>query len=209
MSHDDPQEHVRTIDGREYYSQAGQDLFALEMTNHKRGGYYCEIGGGHPFESNNTFLLEQSYDWKGLSIEFDSDLASRYNRLRSNPCHCSDATRFDYVSFFAQHGFPTQIDYLSLDIDPAPTTYRALEHLPLDQYRFSVITYEHDAYLSGAEFMVKSRELLRERGYQLVVANVKSFGRDFEDWWVDPKTVPETRWRRFCAETTEFSELFK
>jgi len=47
----------------EYYSQAGQDLFVTRMLKNKVGGFFIEVGGSHPFESNNTFLLEKEYKW--------------------------------------------------------------------------------------------------------------------------------------------------
>lgn len=193
---------------RTYFSQAGQDLFVLAMLENKRGGYYCEIGGADPFESNNTFLLENSYDWMGFSVEFDHGLAKKFNAERKNYCVCEDATKFDYLNQFQSLGLPRQIDYLSVDIEPAENTYKALRKLPMDLYRFSVITYEHDRHADGVEHMLLSREYLSGRGYQLVIENVKCFGRDFEDWWVDPMVVPSATWQKFQNKNIEFSEIF-
>lgn len=201
--------YQRTLDGKTYFSQAGQDLFVLAMLQGKSHGVYCEIGGAHPIESNNTFLLEHTFGWQGVSIEFDRSLVDIYNQTRTNRCLCADATTLDYTSLFKEQRFPPQVDYLSVDIEPAENTYAALCQIPFDSHRFSVITYEHDFHLSGPEYMNRSRQFLTERGYQLVVGNVLSFGRDFEDWWVDPLSINESIWRPFCSAHIEFSEVFR
>lgn len=201
--------NIRTMQGRNYFSQAGQDLFVLEMLNNKKNGFYIEIGGADPFESNNTFLLEKDFSWQGFSIEFDETLATRYNTMRSNPCFCDDATAYDYLSKTKLLNFPAQIDYLSVDIDPVENTYLALKKCPFDQHRFSVITFEHDAYASGTEYMELSRAFLESRGYQLVAKNVKCFGRDFEDWWIDPNVIAKSTWSKFVSDSKEFSTIFE
>jgi hypothetical protein len=201
--------NIRTMQGRNYFSQAGQDLFVLAMLNNKKHGFYIEIGGADPFESNNTFLLEKDFFWKGFSIEFDKPLAARYSSMRNNPCFCDDAIIYDYGGTTKLLNFPTQIDYLSVDIDPVENTYLALKKCHFDKHRFSVITFEHDAYVSGTKFMKLSRTFLESNGYQLVAKNVKCFGRDFEDWWIDPNVIPESTWSKFVSNGKEFSSIFE
>ena len=70
------------------YSQAFQDLFTLTMLNGKKNGTYIEIGGSDPINMNNTYLLEKSFGWKGLSFELDSEIAKYYNSVRVNKCFC-------------------------------------------------------------------------------------------------------------------------
>ena len=199
--------HLRKMHERDYFSQAGQDLFVLSMLEFKTNGYYIEIGGADPFESNNTFLLERDYSWKGLSLEFDNVLASRYNSLRKNSCICADATNFNYFDKLQRLNYPIQIDYLSVDIDPAANTYLALEKCPFNNYRFSVITFEHELYSSGPKYMELSRIFLKSRGYQLVARNVKCFGRTFEDWWIDPNIIPKSIWEKYVCEEIEFTDV--
>ena len=200
--------YLRRLEGRNYFSQAAQDLFVLSMLQGKKHGYYIEIGGSDPFESNNTFLLEKDYLWKGFSLEIDSDLASKYNSNRLNYCICADAVNFDYIAQMAKLSFPAQVDYLSVDIDPPENTFNALLK-STSSTRFSVITFEHDLYSHGGNYAELARSYLNQKGYILVIKNVKCFGRIFEDWYIDPGAVPMTIWQEFVADEVEFCSIFR
>lgn len=182
---------------KENYSQSMQDMFVLTMLNGKRNGVYIEIGADQPIIVNNSYLLETEYDWTGVSFEIDDEKIDYFNSIRKNKCICTDATSFDYKSLFEERNYPKQIDYLQLDIDPAPQTLEALKNLPLDDYRFSVITYETDVYRHGADIQDEQIDILKSHGYQLVAKNIKCEGNPYEDWWVDPAIVSEDTWRLF------------
>ena len=201
-------ESHRIVQGYDTYSQAYQDLFVRLMLDFKRDGIYVEIGASEPKQSNNTYILESDLNWKGFSLEIDSKLTDEFNLVRSNKCICEDATKFNFKDAFVKNGYPSRIDYLSLDIDPASVTFTALKNLPLSEYRFSVITYEHDNYTSGPEFMLKSREVLEKHGYVRVVSNVLCCGRDFEDWYVDATHIPIHKYRGLIQEKIECNEIF-
>ena len=171
------------------YSQAFQDMFALSILNGKRGGTYVEIGGDHAVIISNTYLLETQFGWSGVSFEIDQSKVDGYNCLRENKCVCADATTFDYKALFEERNFPKQIDYLQVDIEPAWQTLNALNALPLDEYRFSVNTYETDVYKDGPDAGEEAMEILLSKGYQLVVRNVANQNNPYEDWYVDPTAV--------------------
>ena len=171
------------------YSQAFQDMFVLTMLNGKRNGTYVEIGGDHGVIISNTYLLESSFDWKGVAFEIDPKRAEGYASMRENQCICADALEVNYSEVFAEKGFDNQIDYLQLDIDPASQTLKCLKNLPLDEYRFSVITYETDIYRDGIELAEESREIFSDYGYELIAKNISNRGVPFEDWYVDPNVV--------------------
>ena len=179
------------------WSQSMQDMFVLSMLDGKRNGVYVEIGADQPRVISNTYLLEKDFDWSGISFELDADKVAFFNTIRENKCLCEDATLYNYKSLFEELNYPKQIDYLQLDIDPAEGTLRALKALPLDDYRFSVITYETDVYSSGADIQDEQIEILESHGYQLVAKNVKCEGNPYEDWWVDPAIVSEDVWKPY------------
>ena len=171
------------------YSQAFQDMFVLSILDGKKNGTYVEIGGDHGVIISNTYLLETEFDWKGVSFEIDQSKVEGYNSIRDNKCICADAIQFDYKKFFKENNYPKQIDYLQVDIEPAWQTLNALKALPLDEYRFSVITYETDLYKDGPDAGEEAMEILLSHGYELVVRNVANQNNPYEDWYVDPTVV--------------------
>lgn len=175
------------------YSQAYQESFVLSTLKEKRNGFYLEIGGYHSKNDSNTYLLETSYGWSGVALEIDPERSQEYNLNRSNPCINTDATKFDYLDYFNSNNFPETIDYLQVDIEPAEQSLQALKALPLDKYRFSVITFEHDLYSDPSNAIIKKEaiDLLSKFNYRLVFDNVDHNGKIFEDWWVDSNIIVE------------------
>ena len=171
------------------WSQSMQDMFVLMALDGKKNGVYVELGADLPRIINNTYLLETEFDWAGVSFEYDAEKVAFFNTIRRNKCICTDATTYDYKFLFEERNYPKQIDYLQLDLDPAEGTLAALKHLPLDDYRFTAITYETDVYRAGADVQDEEIEILKSYGYELVVRNVANEGNPYEDWWVDPNVV--------------------
>ena len=184
-----------------FCSKENQDLFVICALNGKRHGSYLELGAYLPVHHNNTFLLEYRFGWKGLSLEADEDYANIFN-CRHNPCVHADATTVDYTALLKEHKLGPHIDYLSLDIDPADQSFKALKAIDLDTHSFSVITFEHEAYRPENEIIrTESRELLTSKGYTLVVSNVthNTVGV-FEDWYVNEEHMPCDNWKSFIGD---------
>lgn len=176
------------------YSQVFQDVFVLMAHNGKKNGTFVEIGGADPFYRNNTALLEETFGWKGISIEYDSDFSEKYKIQRPlTKVINSDALSLDYRKILQENFDTKTIDYLQLDIEPARNTYECLLKIPFDEYKFAVITYEHDHYIDVTKICrEKSREYLRSKGYILAVGDVSPDGYStFEDWWVHPDLIGE------------------
>jgi hypothetical protein len=175
----------------ENYSEAFQDLFVLTILNGKTDGTYLEIGAGDPIYGNNTFLLEKKFNWKGISLDINENITAHYNTQRENKCFPKDATSINYPQFLSGLGYKETIDYLQIDCDPPETTYNILLSLPLDSYRFAIITYEHDYYLDQTKsFQEKSTKYLESYGYIKVINNIAPDNhRNYEDWWVHPELV--------------------
>jgi len=189
------------------YSQSMQDMFVLSMLNGKKKGTYVEIGADKPRVINNSYLLESQYNWKGVSFEIESNKVEYFNTIRKNKCICADATKYDYKFLFDERKYPKQIDYLQVDCDPPQITLECLKNLPLEDYRFSVITFETDLYAGGQEVQEEQEEILVKLGYQRIVKNVQNEGNPYEDWWIDPFIVPKERWEKFIHSDIEFSKI--
>ena len=141
------------------YSQAFQDLFVLSALDGKRNGLYLEIGAQDPFYQNNTALLETKFGWDGISIEINKDLCRKFSEERNNKILCKDALKIDYKELLYNFNKGTVFDYLQLDCEPSETTYKILLEIPFDEYKFALITYEHDHYVDLTNtYKIKSRE---------------------------------------------------
>jgi len=181
------------------YSQALQDLFVEKITKQKFNGTFLEIGSNHPIVHNNTYLLENKYNWKGLMVEYDKSFKSLYEIHRpSSKYILEDARLVNYRNFLDDNNFPEFIDYLQIDLDvnnkSTLDTFLILNNTVFDKYKFATITFEHDIY-SGNYFDTQyiSRQILKDRGYLLVFPNVSVFWegsyKPFEDWYVHPELV--------------------
>lgn len=180
-----------------------QEKFVIDVLKEKQNGYYVELGAAHYSDGSNTFSLEKNYGWKGVSFEVVESMRDEFNKNRSNPCF-GDALKFDYLSYFETNNFPKQIDYLQLDIDagyrpdgrPAGNSHSTLHGLvavPLNTYRFTLITFEHDAnmYWRNTAIRDAQREILDSLGYALVHRSYH------EDWWVDASVLSHGEFRDY------------
>lgn len=182
-------ERIKIMEQVVWQSQAGQDRFVLESLGYKRNGFYVEIGAYHSKNISNTYVLEKDYDWNGVSFDIAPEFVNEFNLNRKNKCYLADATTFDYEELFDKVNAPKQIDYLQVDIEPASNSLLALIALPLEKYRFSVITFEHDLWYDPKNIEVKNKqkEILLNLGYTLERENALCNHEDypFEDWWLD------------------------
>jgi hypothetical protein len=97
--------------------------------------------------------------------------------------------KINYYDLFQLFCIDTEIDYLQIDCEPPEISLQVLENIPFNNYKFSVITFEHDGYRSP-EIREKSREILQNSGYLLIVNDVAFNDTDsYEDWWVNPGLI--------------------
>ncbi|MEO7100504.1 MAG: FkbM family methyltransferase [Luteolibacter sp.] len=82
-------------------SQIEQDLWVLEKTSYKRGGYFVEFGATNGILLSNTYLLEKEFGWHGLCAEpnptFFDEL--KKNRLCTVTNACIGAVSGELVEF--------------------------------------------------------------------------------------------------------------
>lgn len=199
------------------YSQMQQDMFVLSVLDGKTNGIYVEIGAHHPVAVNNTFLLENKFDWKGISFELDVALVAEFNMQRKNTCIAGDATKMDYQAIFDRYKIPKDFDYLSVDIEPPDNTFLALKMVLDTGAKPTVITFEHEAMSGtlGQEVREISRLYLQKQGYTLMVKDISNLGvgshdlgvpYNVEDWWVLRNRIDDEIWNKLEASTVDFIE---
>lgn len=199
-------EYDGTVTG--YNGSSSQEAMVLDVLGGKKNGYYVEMGGFHSTEGSNTYYLEKDFGWQGVTFEIVDWRREEFTSNRKNPCF-TDALEFDYLAYFEENNFPKQIDYLQVDIDagydhhmrPVGNHYTSLLGLitvPLTQYRFSVITFEHDAnmYFRNIAMRDAQREILDALGYTLVTREIH------EDWWVDSTVISPEVYRRHLRQAS-------
>lgn len=167
------------------YSQVYQDMFVLSKLNGKFNGYYLEVGSNDPFVNNNTYLLESKFNWKGISIDIDSNMVDRFNFNRKNLCFCKNAVYVNYDQLLSEISFPLNIDYLSVDCDPSEISFKILKKIITSNYTFNVVTFEHDYYVNNNSVREESRIFMKDNGYVLSEQDVCFEGdKSFEDWYI-------------------------
>jgi hypothetical protein len=174
-------EHVK-----KNYSRHYQDMFVLSALNGKRNGTFIEIGSGDPYTFNNTALLEDSFDWTGISIDNNERFCYQHSRKRKTQILNADAAQLDYDLFLKMNCVEKHTDFLRVNAEGA--TAAALQKMPWSKHEFFVIQVQHNACWWGDELKNFSRDLLRKIGYVLVVPDVAVNEKDnYEDWWLHPQ----------------------
>jgi SAM-dependent methyltransferase len=169
------------------YSQISQDIFVLNFFE-KKAGYFLDLGCGNGFNhpcGNNTLLLEQN-GWDGISIDIDQVAINHFNKNRKTKAICKDLTKENLADILRENNAPKVIDYMSFDVDQA--SEHVLASLPLDEYVFRFVTFEHNAYLPNEYYKNLKQNALNKffgMGYGLLINNVilENHGA-VEDWYV-------------------------
>jgi hypothetical protein len=156
---------------------------SLSSSSSEQRRFFLDVGANDPHRLSNNYCLEL-LGWRGLLLDIDRSLEPTYRAHRSNPFVACDVTAVDWAELFNKYNAPNVIDYLSLDVDEA--TLATLTRLPLNRWRFRVLTVEHDRYRFGDARASGIREILERYGYKIVVRDIALHGNPFEDWWYHP-----------------------
>lgn len=181
------------------YSQANQDTLVVLLSDGKTGGWYVEIGANDPILSNNTYLLESKYQWRGLMVEWDANFLPAYKTHRPLANYwMGDASKTPYDQVLRDLQFPPQVDYLQIDLDvdnrSTLTTLELFDKTVFDNHTFGVVTFEHDIYRGNFfDTQQVSRNIFVRRGYILLFRNVSVYFEGqwcaFEDWYAHPALI--------------------
>lgn len=180
-----------------YLGQAEQDKFVLSVLKNKTDGFFVEIGSNHPIDINNTYLLENQFNWKGIMVEYDNKFLPLYKEHRPNSLWViNDATKIDYLNIFQSIRMPLNIDYLQIDLDVTNgSTIQTLINLDnsiLNKYKFATVTFEHDIYNNNHyNTRIASRNIFEKHGYLCVFHDIHNIEPKYpyEDWYVHPELV--------------------
>jgi hypothetical protein len=135
-------------------------------------GTFVDVGCGFPKLINNTYVLENNFNWGGISIDihmFTEEDGMVWDDCRNTKLILADALTINYSSLFKENNLPINIDYLSMDLEPPDLSLECLFKIPFDEYTFNIITFEVDNNREGDTRRIsESREFLKSKGYTLI-----------------------------------------
>ena len=68
---------------RYHYADNGEDIIIQGLFNHKKNGFYIDVGCYHPVRASLTHLLYKK-GWKGVNIDISKDTINLFNIARPN-----------------------------------------------------------------------------------------------------------------------------
>lgn len=176
------------------YSQLSQDVFVLNFFD-KLPGFYLELGcnDGTRNTNSNCLLLEEN-GWDGIGVDIGN--IDTFNSHRKGRGIQADLTNVRIQDILHDCKAPEIIDYFSYDVDDALKP--SLKSLCLEKYKFKLIHFEHNEYLTGDPLYTglkqEGKEKFLNAGYELLVDNLLYLNHGaVEDWYVHPELVDEQK----------------
>jgi FkbM family methyltransferase len=116
----------------EIYSEFGQDLLVLELLGWKRNGFFLDSGASDGVISNNTHLLEVSYNWNGICVEPNEVFFEKL--VKNRKCHCMNYCLYDkedYIDFLelGNDVGGIMVEYHPSHLDRAKASYNVKKDL--------------------------------------------------------------------------------
>lgn len=68
---------------RYHYADNGEDIIIQGLFNHKKNGFYIDVGCYHPVRASLTHLLYKK-GWKGVNIDISEDTINLFKMARPN-----------------------------------------------------------------------------------------------------------------------------
>ena len=175
----------------------GENIIAIKFLKSKKNGFFVDLGVDDPIVFNNTVVLENNFNWNGLSfingIDGDS-VPSIYSDHRHNSKFViGNLDIMNFSPIFTNNNVPKNVDYLSFNLNVENET--AIKALPqfstiLNAYKFAIISLKHNIFI-GDLFNTRDsyRKLLADAGYKLVLPDVSRDDLPQVDWFVLPALV--------------------
>ena len=64
------------------YSHAKEELIIRDFFHDRRGGFFLDVGCGHPIQDSNTYYLEKHLGWSGIGVDALPEFARKWRRTR-------------------------------------------------------------------------------------------------------------------------------
>lgn len=158
---------IKTYAKKHSVSQLGQDVWVLEQTDFKRGGFFVEFGATNGILLSNSYVLETGFGWNGICAEPNPHFYSQLekNRKCTVSPECIGAKTGEELQFILADEYGGIADFAAGDIHDDKRAAYAQEGNTLDLVTVSLNDFltKHKApktidYLSidteGSEFAI-------------------------------------------------------
>lgn len=181
-----PQDKVYINKKTKMWSQIGQDFIADKILNHKRNGFFVEVGGYHPFLYSNSYFFESNLAWDGIIFEINKECCKLIKNKRKCLTIESDILKVDQKSL--ESYLPKRVDFLSIDIEPNLGNLIALKKFINLPVRYSFLTFEHSEGRENSKnqkIQDKGFQMLTAKNYYRIAKDVLLNNLSTEDWYID------------------------
>lgn len=79
----DPSQNAKAFAQHHSLAQLGQDVWVLEQSGFKRGGFFVEFGATNGILLSNSYLLENAFGWHGICAEPNPKFFDQLTRNRT------------------------------------------------------------------------------------------------------------------------------
>lgn len=163
-------------------SKCGEDILAILCSDSRK---YIDFTDRDLDAGSNTLSLEQ-LGWNGIQISQFINITNNHTQNRNNKTYCF-GDNIDYRRLFELNNIDNHVGYLSLDCrcSDGLAYYEVIK----DLVSADIITFRHEGDI---EVQNKFRSLMVERGYKLLVSNVKNeLGSIISDWYIHDDRLSE------------------
>lgn len=185
-SKNQPTEEVIEID---LCSRFGQDGWVLKSCNFNRDGYYVDIGSANGIVMNNTYLMDNTFKWKGLCIDpLATNMKTRTASVHKGVVfHSDEEVCFVYAqdgsgiegfgepkkgerifkqairteSVLLEYDVPSVVDYLSVSVEGSELA--VLQGIDFENRKFKYITVNDN---NDQEYRYRIGCFLQTKGYR-------------------------------------------
>jgi FkbM family methyltransferase len=131
------------------YSQFGEDQILWQLLQFlrllKRNGFFVDVGANHPRRYNNTFILYQYYDWRGVNVEPNLAMANLFAELRPDDrvVNCAIAGQDGKATYYRfNHPGLNTIDQITAIKQEKHPAYQLLDTIEMETRTLRSVLYE-------------------------------------------------------------------
>jgi FkbM family methyltransferase len=143
------------FNSRSFFSQTGEDIIIKTLLDHKKNGFYIEVGCNQPITHSNTFDLYLNNGWNGICIDANVKLTNYFKKIRP----------LDHVVFAAISNIEEEVSLYISEESLVSTIHQEFrnewkEDWALKSFETKIKTQKLDSIIYELNFQNKEIDLL-------------------------------------------------